>query len=218
MSQEENRPEDLKALEAALAALVPRSDRLDRDRLMFLAGQAAASQPAAALSRRWVWPSAFSAMTAVAASLLAMLVVRPGPQIVERIVEVPVQSASGNGQGESDARSLLAGGKSSYSLPESSPAKTPSETASALGPLARFRSMEMSGQPAVTTDAAWLDQVFALNAGSRSAAGQGPVTQESPETPVPYGQLRERLLERPAGSPAGVPPVPGIFGFQGARS
>ena len=220
MSHEENRPEDLKALEAALAALVPRSDRLDRDRLMFLAGQATGSQPRAAVSRPWAWPAAFSAMTALAASLLLMLVTRPGPQIVERIVEVPVQAAPGGGQAASDPGSLLAGEKSGPPWPGPLAAGSPSvdQTALALGPLLRLRLSELSGRLDGTTDAAWLDQVFALNGGSRNAAPRGPVTQESPETPVPYGQLRERLLERPAGSPAARPPVPGIFGFPGARS
>ena len=36
---EEKKQDDLKSFEAALAGLVPRTDRLDRDRLMFLAGQ-----------------------------------------------------------------------------------------------------------------------------------------------------------------------------------
>ncbi len=218
MSHEENRPEDLKALEAALAALVPRGDRLDRDRLMFLAGQTAASQPGAALSRRWAWPAAFSAMTAVAASLLAVLVVRPGPQIVERILEVPVESPPGNSQGAAHPGSLLAGEKSGYSLPEFAPGKRSNGTALAHGPLAMLRSPEISGRLDGMPDAAWLDEVLAPSAGSRNAAPQGPVSQPSPETPVPYGELRERLLERPAGSPAAAPAVPGIFGFRGARS
>jgi len=219
MSQEENQPEDLKALEAALAALVPRGDRLDRDRLMFLAGQAAGSQPRAA-RHRWAWPAAFSAMTAAAASLLVIVAARPGPQIVERIVEVPVPAAPGSGQGGSDARSLLAGAKSGHPWPGPLAAGSPSsdETALALGPLLRLRLSELSGRLAATTDAAWLDQVLALNGVSRNAASQGPGTQEAPETPVPYGELRERLLEAPAASPAGVPPVPGILGFPGARS
>ncbi|MHB1034625.1 MAG: hypothetical protein ACYC35_04580 [Pirellulales bacterium] len=38
---EESLGKDLKAAEAALGSLVPRSSRIDRDRLMFLAGQAA---------------------------------------------------------------------------------------------------------------------------------------------------------------------------------
>jgi hypothetical protein len=218
MSHEENRPEDLKALEAALAALVPRGDRLQRDRLMFLAGRAAASRPGAAVSRRWAWPAAFSAMTAVAASLLVMLVTRPGPQIVERIVEVPAESILGGGQGGSEARSLAAGEKPGYSLPEFAPGKRSNGMALAYGPLAVLRSPEMSGRLDGAPEAAWLDEVFAPSAGSRSAPAQLPATQPSPETPVPYGELRERLLEGPAASPAARPPVPGVFGFHGARS
>jgi len=99
------------ALEAALAALTPRADRLDRERLMFLAGRAsvlgekAVEGATAGLSgsgrdstagqasrgtqhSRWPWPAAFAAMTAVAAGLLVALVTRPGPQVVERIAPV----------------------------------------------------------------------------------------------------------------------------------
>jgi hypothetical protein len=119
MSGEENpRQEDLhdlSELEAALAALVPRADGLNRDRLMFLAGQASVepkiNQPAVgqianlphsgpignlphvaatARPRRgagWVWPAAFATMTGIAASLLVALAIRPAPQVTERIVE-----------------------------------------------------------------------------------------------------------------------------------
>lgn len=66
--------QDLNAFEAALAALAPRSERLNRERLMFLAGQA--SLPAARGGRRWAWPAAFGAMTAVAAGLLLAVVIR----------------------------------------------------------------------------------------------------------------------------------------------
>ncbi len=102
MSREENPQDkdvhDLSELEAALAALVPRADRLNRDRLMFLAGQASAQPkidwpPVQAQPNvlrpwaNWAWPAAFAAMTGVAASLLLALAIRPGPQIVERMVE-----------------------------------------------------------------------------------------------------------------------------------
>ena len=72
------RPQALGALEAQLATLRPREDRLDRERLMFLAGQAsvaAARQPLSA-GRRWAWPVSFGAMTTAAAVLL-VLTVRP---------------------------------------------------------------------------------------------------------------------------------------------
>ena len=93
--------------EQALCSLAPRAARLDRDRLMFLAGQATAGQasqerelPVESDHRldvvrspraRWGWPAAFSAMTAVAAALLVALLNRPAPQIIERIVRVPVE-------------------------------------------------------------------------------------------------------------------------------
>jgi hypothetical protein len=104
MSDRENQDEDLKAFEAALGALRPRADGLDR-RWRFLLAQEAAfnrslpesdvlaagrlvcTRCGGALSsgqrpeHRWAWPTAFSAMTVVAATLLAALVFRLGPQI-----------------------------------------------------------------------------------------------------------------------------------------
>jgi hypothetical protein len=76
-------PRDLKALEARIAQLVPQSGRLDRERLMFLAGQASvvSTDPQVSLlglhlSAR-AWPRAFVAMSAVAAALFVMLLTRP---------------------------------------------------------------------------------------------------------------------------------------------
>ncbi|MGH7140975.1 MAG: hypothetical protein ACREHD_35030 [Pirellulales bacterium] len=84
-------PEDasLERFAAELAALLPRA-RLDRDRLMYLAGQASVAPARVHLPRRWPWPAAFGGMTAVAASLLLLLALRPAPQVVERIVRVPM--------------------------------------------------------------------------------------------------------------------------------
>jgi hypothetical protein len=77
--------EGLKAFEAALAALAPRADRIDRDRLMFLAGQQSRPQSRVGQAQRsptnystaWKWPAAFSAMTTVAAALAILLAIRP---------------------------------------------------------------------------------------------------------------------------------------------
>jgi hypothetical protein len=77
-------PAELKALEARLAALSPRDDRLDRERLMFFAGRAsveglfeAGDRMPHVLLKNKAWPAAFAGMTAIAASLLVALATRP---------------------------------------------------------------------------------------------------------------------------------------------
>jgi hypothetical protein len=81
---------ELKAVESALGELVPRSSRLDRDKLMFQAG--AMSKPAA--SHRWVWPAITSALALALAGETMFLQTRPATPIVERIVLVPAPAAS----------------------------------------------------------------------------------------------------------------------------
>jgi len=84
MSEQEKRFDDLTPFETALAALAPRVEGFDRERLIFLAGQASALRERGAgvsPAARWAWPAAFSAMTAVAAALLAMLCIRGQPEI-----------------------------------------------------------------------------------------------------------------------------------------
>ncbi|HEV3003234.1 MAG TPA: hypothetical protein VGX78_02190 [Pirellulales bacterium] len=100
MSREENETQDVKAVEAMLSSLAPSTGKLDRDRLMFLAGEAAALARlplARAPLRRWAWPAAFSTMSAVAATLLALLVSQPEPTVIERIVHVPAGQPSAAG-------------------------------------------------------------------------------------------------------------------------
>lgn len=79
-------PPELKSLEAALAALVPRTELLDSQRLMFEAGRRSAIRAAR------TWRIFAAAMTTLAAMLLVMLVLDPGPRVVERIVYVPAPS------------------------------------------------------------------------------------------------------------------------------
>lgn len=98
---------DLAPLEAALSSLLPRAARIDRDRLMFLAGQTARQTASGGHEppgdpveqfdnvqslRSRAWPAAFAAMTALAASLFVLLVNRPEPQVIERIVRVPIEA------------------------------------------------------------------------------------------------------------------------------
>lgn len=76
--------DDLKRFAEDLSSLRPREDRLDRERLAFLAGQASmatgSTQPlpnSSSWRRHQAWPAAFATMSMVAATLLFMLVTRP---------------------------------------------------------------------------------------------------------------------------------------------
>jgi len=105
----ENLPPELAALEGRLAGLQPAALNLDRDRLMFAAGQAAAEAkyklvtPHVGGANRWFWPSATALMTAASVMLAAMLVWREdatsiaGPSatpaaVEEKFVEQPTKA------------------------------------------------------------------------------------------------------------------------------
>src|SRR5690349_11507409 len=84
-------PADLKPIEAALAGLSPAAVRLDRDRLMYMAGAAAAEAaaqrtgPAASnrLFKTWIWPLSTAVLLLVSFGLGAMLAFRePGERVV----------------------------------------------------------------------------------------------------------------------------------------
>ncbi len=79
---EDVRDEGLGAFEASLRGLTPLPPRLDRDRLLFRAGQASVSP------RGRLWPWATAAATALAASLGGILLLRPAPQPTVRVVYV----------------------------------------------------------------------------------------------------------------------------------
>jgi hypothetical protein len=96
MPGEEDPKRELTDFEAELASLRPRSDRLDRQRLMFLAGQAAA----ATASRRGLSPGRFTRRLAALAAVALVAVGltrwldRRQREVVERIVYVPVEQAA----------------------------------------------------------------------------------------------------------------------------
>jgi hypothetical protein len=101
----ESHEKRLSDLERLLAALPPRPMSLDRDHLLFRAGQAS-------MRRGWMWPLA-ALMLAVAASWLGLIVVlRPLPEPVIRIVrvEVPVPALARNESTPREAGPLVAPG------------------------------------------------------------------------------------------------------------
>lgn len=73
----------LAALEKSLSALVPVPGRIDRDQLMFRAGQASVRH------KRWLWPSATVFLAVLALGLGTALAMRSAPSPLERIVYVP---------------------------------------------------------------------------------------------------------------------------------
>ncbi len=114
--------EELQLLEAQLKLLKPLPDRLDREKLIFLAGQASVSDASATLSThtsRWqsstaLWPGSFAAMTVVAATLLLMLLTQtpnsPSPKIPENnltIIESPHQSLDVKQHSRAPRRNIL---------------------------------------------------------------------------------------------------------------
>jgi hypothetical protein len=119
-------PAEIAALEQSLAALTPLPSSLDRDRLMFRAGQATWSR------RRWLWPAATAAMAAVAAGLGATMAFRPSVpaqvKVAERIVYIKAKEpapASPAGRREAPEPTL----------PEPSPAERPGTVAFSMSRL-----------------------------------------------------------------------------------
>jgi hypothetical protein len=93
-------------LEPLLAGFVPAAPRIDRDRLMFLAGRASMLSPGVHDGQRrvntvsnragaWLWPAATATLAATSLALLVLLLARPSvaPQIVDRR-STPIQPAA----------------------------------------------------------------------------------------------------------------------------
>jgi hypothetical protein len=81
------RPEELEltALASALRDLRPSPESLDRAALMYRAGRASA--------RGWGWPLATAAAGALAMVLGVLMLLRPAPSVIERVVYLPAAQA-----------------------------------------------------------------------------------------------------------------------------
>ena len=91
---ESEKEHELAAWEARLGAFRPGPSRLDRDRVMFLAGRASVRRERSHVARPsvgWGWPAALASMTAMAGCLLVALVMQhPGD------TSPPVRGGSGS--------------------------------------------------------------------------------------------------------------------------
>jgi hypothetical protein len=81
-------PTELAAFHAALERLTPAPDGINIARLLFRAGQLSAPR------RSWAWPCAAAASMMLTVALASVLLLRPAPQPVERIVTVYVPTAT----------------------------------------------------------------------------------------------------------------------------
>jgi hypothetical protein len=212
--------EELNSFAAELAALRPRSDRLDRDRLMFLAGQASVgSQKCRRTTRSRFWPAATATMTAAAAALLVMFVASPRVEIIERIVAVPTQAG---GEGVRPAPDAAIQPEAIERRPATEPRRAAQPTTSRFAAaLAGWLPASDGPSPRATMSYPGVrDAVLAHGLDSLptppSAAGGN---REPDSVPSSYRSLRESLLEiEPAGSPSSNRPLRGIPFFSGAHS
>lgn len=108
MSREHESPDnELNAIESALAGLVPVRTRLDRDYVMFQAGQAALRTSQAG---RRIWMALAASLGIIAVGEGVLLAHRPSPGVVEKIVVVrepaqaPVDAPTSSGMDTSAPR------------------------------------------------------------------------------------------------------------------
>ena len=110
---ESEQDRELAAWEARLSAFRPGRSRLDRDRVMYLAGRASAKGERAGAARPgtpWTWPAALAGMTAVAGCLLVALVIEhrgDAPPAPGRPGSVAQEASPAPGQDRDGARGDL---------------------------------------------------------------------------------------------------------------
>jgi hypothetical protein len=185
MSEHEpaNRSAELTAFEAALAALAPRVEGFDRQRLMFLAGQASVlrERPAGrARGARWGWPAAFSAMTATAATLLVMLSIRSEPTVAARDGEPNAAGQSPAEGGAVGPAATVAGPAAARETANQAPDRGEAASADSYAEL-RERILRQG------------DDAFRLRPQALAVA------TAVAEGPLPYHVLLERLLQPRSG-------------------
>jgi hypothetical protein len=197
----EEKQDELKSFEAALAALVPRTDRLDRERLMFLAGQQSMTGKKVRLpdtmlrsqsKRTWAWPAAFSGMSVVAATLLVMLISRPGSRNIENIANYTApQSAPATESNETTDSSDYADRSSEYL------------TYFALAFLSGTDNRKIKGAESQYSNAVLLRQILAKGVDSWKPSETGHIDGKPINTrPLTNRELMNQLLDQAGTGPS----------------
>jgi hypothetical protein len=195
---ESEQERELAAWEARLSAFRPGPSRLERDRVMYLAGQASVNREGTDTARRgtpWTWPTALAGMTAVAGFLLVALVVEhrgdtvpPAPDgsgaVAKDSPSVPVQNRDG-APGDRDHPEVLAAERKRVvwpvvGEPERLTVRSPRwDEADRMSPqLAELRVLKPAGE------------------GARPPGSFGPpLGPDPPRRPRSYVERRRMLLE-----------------------
>lgn len=91
MADKEFLPEEINEIEQALASLKPKQSGIDRDRLLYLSGQASVAHPASVSSRSpRIWKLTTMLSTTAAVVLGFLLAVRAEPEVVREIQYVEI--------------------------------------------------------------------------------------------------------------------------------
>lgn len=192
-------PPGLKAIEAELAALSPRDDRLNRERLIFLAGQASAAGGGGPSG--WVWPVSLAGMTAVAATLLVMLLVRPEPKVAEQVRIVEVPAVQGRGHVEEFAGNGGREGESPSGAPRFVPESAQPTTALAASGPSWFGYPGLGGFRSRASHLDALDWMLAQGFDPwQSPVGLSIEADQPAQTPLPHHQWLKSLLDDQTGA------------------
>lgn len=193
MDQHTPDDDELGRFASALSALAPRESRIDRDRLMFLAGQQSAAVPRT--GRRWLWPAATAVSTVAAVVLAVLLALRPEPAVVQIVRNVYVDRSAPPAAETAPAKPL----------PDSPAIIAEAPAPPRRSPVEPWRPLRESAADLPSFDAdrpagylALRQRVLAYGVDALSPPAPSPALasalQSRPET---YGQLREEYLPRP---------------------
>ncbi|WP_164103286.1 hypothetical protein [Candidatus Laterigemmans baculatus] len=211
-SAERPLPPELRALEAVLGGLEPRTDRLDQAQLWYQAGRQSVQPSAPPVNPRWsvAKASTLSASLAVAATVLLMAWLRPPVPAVERVQVVAAlpEPRLGNSVAEGPgADRLLTDAAAQADVPEpdaASPAG--SESPHVQGGL-RNRGRSVTAEPHDTARLALISMLLRHGVSpweslppprpENTATAEEPDSElsENPAPPTHYQQRRELLLE-----------------------
>jgi hypothetical protein len=198
MADKEFLSEELSDVENALASLTPKSSGIDRDRLLFLVGQASASQlPLTTPSRIRLWQLTSALSTTAAVVLGVMLAVRGQPEVIHEIPSVTHNTIESPAEVTPDRTLKLDNQQPTPYSPPLSYLFFENEWSPLQSYLRRREIILKHGIDALT----YLDPIPTGNSQK----------QTTPRAPITYWNGLQRLLEQDQYNETDIEAVPGAF-------